>query len=103
MTQKLYARKGERVTCIDGHVIGIFKKNIYVGDAVTNENFDTEPSGLHFVHGEEMGNCPCGAPFNCAYDVGHGLGDLRLCSFALHVEGAWRMVGKDTFDLQFEE
>lgn len=73
----LYARKGEKIVCVEGHLIGTFRKDVYRGA-------DVDPNAVKWQIekpklNDDLPMCPtCARPFST--------GKLQL-HFA---EGGWR-------------
>jgi hypothetical protein len=85
MTADIYARKGERVTCTNGHVIGVFARDAYRDEVFTGDMLVDWQKGIDCYDGVALGNCRfCGAPWNGSDNpLGGGYS-------ILHIEGSWR-------------
>lgn len=82
----IYAINGDKLTCTNGHVIGIFSRVVYKGerfyvDMLTNRHpkVDWRPNSIL------LDKCPdCGAAWN------GGTGQMGVHFNQLYINGAWR-------------
>jgi NTP pyrophosphatase (non-canonical NTP hydrolase) len=86
----VFARKGEQVTCPNGHVVETFARDVYQGEVLTADWFvdsKLKPGGL-------WGKCPtCGVEC-CAGEIGEGDGVpeiVRVCT-QMNINGQWREI-----------
>lgn len=84
----LFARKGEKLTCTDGHLIGTFTRNVYKGerfyvDMLTDRarNVNWRPNSI------VLGGCPHSG---CSADWNGGTGPMGVHFGQLYINGAWR-------------
>lgn len=62
----IIAKKGEVVTCAEGHEVCVVANNIKMGEAVRSADFDNWRSGQRPARGADLGHarhCWCGAKF----------------------------------------
>lgn len=79
-----YAKEGEAVTCMNGHVIGIFARDVYRDEIVSAAMFRNRHRGVDWRPLAKLGNCPdCDAPWN-----GNGAPDGH--NGILHFRDGWR-------------
>lgn len=79
---RLYARKGEHVTCERGHVIGTFARDVVVGAVFCADMITDWHDKFSGLPGMSLETCPaCGAPWVRARRGKPGM---------LHIETGWR-------------
>ena len=60
----VYARLGERITCVRGHVIAVFARDCYKGEVINADMFMQRQNGLDWRPGARLYSCAiCGQPW----------------------------------------
>ena len=60
----LYAKIGEQVVCLNGHVIAVFARNCYKGERIRGDMFVQKQQGIDWRDGARIYGCAlCGQPF----------------------------------------
>lgn len=86
--KELYATAGEKVTCTNGHLIGIVTRDIFYDDVFTGDMLRDWQAGIDHSHLAVLGNCRiCGAAWN-------GSDDATAERCILHFENGWGRRGR---------
>lgn len=80
----IYARKGERVTCTEGHHIATFRRDVFVNDIITADMLEWAVGISPRQDGDRLGACDiCGGYWNAS--------DLKESPTGkLHFADGWR-------------
>ena len=91
--KEVFAKKGDRVTCTQGHLIATFAREVYKMEVVQTDMFaDCHPQIDWRKNAILNGRCPepgCDGLWIGAFDIDQ-LGALVSFSNKMYVEGEWR-------------
>lgn len=84
----IYARKGEQLTCTDGHLIGTFTRDVWLNERMYVDMFTDRARNMDWrPNSMLLGPCP---QRGCAAAWNGGTGQMGLHFGKLYINGAWR-------------
>jgi len=84
----IYARKGEQLTCVDGHLIGTFTRDVRRNERMYVDMFTDRARNLDWrPNSMLLGGCPYSG---CKAQLNGGTGPMGAHFSQLYINGAWR-------------